>query len=169
MQHLTLYYILWMYIPNVFRRIRKEIIYLLLRHYIPNRITGTYPQLQGCIENLKIGNNVCFNPRVYIHLGDIPYQSIVDIGNNCVFSRDVRIISTTMMPSSFINRDFNHTQSSIIIGDNVWIGDSSLILQNVHISSNVVIAAGSIVTKDLLDEKCLYGGIPAKKIKELTI
>lgn len=57
--------------------------------------------------------------------------------------------------------------SPIIIEDNVWIGMNCLILKGVHIGKNAIIAAGSVVTKDIA-ENCVYGGNPAKLIKVLN-
>ena len=54
----------------------------------------------------------------------------------------------------------------IIIGDNAWIGGGAIILPNITIGSNVVIAAGSVVTKDVPDN-VVVGGNPAKIIKKL--
>lgn len=51
-----------------------------------------------------------------------------------------------------------------IIGDDVWIGHGSIIMSGVHIGSGCIVAAGSVVTKDLEPYK-IYAGIPAKKIK----
>lgn len=53
----------------------------------------------------------------------------------------------------------------ISIGNNVWIGANSVILKGVTIGDGVVVAAGSIVTKDV-PPKCLVGGVPAKIIRE---
>lgn len=53
----------------------------------------------------------------------------------------------------------------IVIGDNVWIGTNCIILKGVTIGNGAVIAAGSVVNKDV-EPNCLYGGVPAKKIKE---
>ena len=47
--------------------------------------------------------------------------------------------------------------------DNVFIGTKSVILPNVRIGSNVIVAAGSIVTKDL-ESGGVYAGNPARKI-----
>ncbi len=52
----------------------------------------------------------------------------------------------------------------IIVGDNVWIGMNSTILKGVHIGNGSVVAAGSVVTKDV-PKNCLVGGVPAKIIK----
>lgn len=52
----------------------------------------------------------------------------------------------------------------IVIGNNVWIGMGSMILSGVHIGDGSVIAAGSIVNKDV-PEHSLVGGNPARIIR----
>ena len=51
----------------------------------------------------------------------------------------------------------------IVIGNHVWIGINATILKGVHIGSGSVIAAGSVVTKDVPDY-ALMAGVPAKQI-----
>ncbi len=58
----------------------------------------------------------------------------------------------------------NPTQP-IKIGNHVWIGANATILKGVTIGDGAIIAAGSVVTKNI-PTKCLAGGIPAKVIKE---
>ena len=55
-------------------------------------------------------------------------------------------------------------KGSIIVDDDVWVGDSALILSGVHIGQGAVVAAGSIVTKDV-PPYAIVGGVPAKIIK----
>ena len=58
-------------------------------------------------------------------------------------------------------------KSKLDIGDYAWIGQNSLVMSNVkRIGKNSIIAAGSIVTKDV-DENTIVGGNPAKKIKNI--
>lgn len=54
----------------------------------------------------------------------------------------------------------------IHIGDGSWIGANVTILPNVTIGKGCVVAAGSLVNKDCLDN-CMYAGVPAKRIKAL--
>lgn len=54
----------------------------------------------------------------------------------------------------------------VVIGDDVWIGGNATILPGVHIGSNVVVAAGAVVSEDVPDN-CVVGGVPARIIKEL--
>lgn len=54
----------------------------------------------------------------------------------------------------------------IKIGNNVWIGGNVCVLPGVTIGDNVVIGAGSVVTKDI-PANCLVAGNPGKIIKKL--
>ena len=58
-----------------------------------------------------------------------------------------------------------HSLLPVHIGKNVWIGANSVILPGVTIGNNAVIAAGSIVTKDI-SEGVIVGGNPARFIKQ---
>lgn len=52
------------------------------------------------------------------------------------------------------------------IGNNVFIGQKSIILKNTHISDNVIIGAGSVVS-GCLEGDSVYAGVPARKIMDL--
>lgn len=56
------------------------------------------------------------------------------------------------------------SKGDIIVEDDVWIGFRSIILSGVHIGKGSVIAAGSVVTKDV-PPYAIVGGVPAKVIK----
>ena len=51
------------------------------------------------------------------------------------------------------------------IGRDCWIGAYSIIMCGVNIGDGCIIAAGSVVTKDV-EPYSIYGGVPAKKIKD---
>jgi len=55
----------------------------------------------------------------------------------------------------------------ICIGNNVFIGSQCIIMPGVNIGDNVVIGAGSVVTKNL-ESNGVYAGVPAKFIKSLS-
>ena len=61
-------------------------------------------------------------------------------------------------------RDF--TTSPIRIGSNVWLGDKVTVLKGVTIGDDVIVAANSVVTKDV-PSRVVVGGIPAKVIRQL--
>ena len=55
----------------------------------------------------------------------------------------------------------------IILKNNVWIGDSSIICKGVTIGENSIIGAGAVVTKNV-PENCIYAGNPAKLVKKIN-
>ena len=55
----------------------------------------------------------------------------------------------------------------VTIGDNVWLGGNTVVCPGVHIGNNVVIGAGSVVTKDIPDNVCAAGN-PCRVIREIT-
>lgn len=86
------------------------------------------------------------------------YQLIIDvgcdvtIGNNVVIADRVSIRSYDGHPSDPAKRHLPASPESskpIVIEDNVWVGQSSIILKGVTIGAGAVIGAGSVVTKDV--------------------
>lgn len=56
------------------------------------------------------------------------------------------------------------SKGDILVDSDVWIGQRAIILSGVHIGQGAVIAAGSVVTKDV-PPYAIVGGVPAKVIK----
>jgi len=84
----------------------------------------------------------------------------IEIGNGCAIARDVIIRDWDAH-----SIDKNHiTSSPIIIGNHVWIGTRAIILKGLKIGDGAIVAAGSIVTRDV-PSKALVAGVPAKIIK----
>lgn len=105
----------------------------------------------------------------------------VRIGNYCLFGRDVYISDTNEHPidpserfkatlqfwdNRKVDRYYFVDNSPVSIGNNVWIGERAIILKGVSIGDNSVVAAGSVVTKDV-PKNTIVGGNPAKIIKFL--
>lgn len=57
-----------------------------------------------------------------------------------------------------------YSKGDIIVDDDVWIGYGSIIMSNVHIGQGAIVAAGSIVTRDV-PPYAIVAGVPAKVIK----
>ncbi|WP_257141129.1 CatB-related O-acetyltransferase [Bacillus sp. AFS015802] len=63
-------------------------------------------------------------------------------------------------------KEYKHVEDnySFIIGNDVWIGSDSKLVQGIKIGNGAVIAGGSVVTKDVESYE-IVGGVPAKRIK----
>lgn len=91
----------------------------------------------------------------------------VKIGDNCFMAPNVAIY-TAGHPIHPETRNSGYEYGiEVVIGDNVWIGGSAVICPGVHIGSNVVIGAGSVVTKDIPDN-VVAAGNPCKVIREIS-
>lgn len=55
----------------------------------------------------------------------------------------------------------------IIVGSGAWLGSNVTVLGPCTIGADAVVAAGSVVIHDV-DEKCVYAGVPARKIKIIS-
>ena len=60
--------------------------------------------------------------------------------------------------------DESYVYKTVVIGDNVWLGNRVTIVGDVTIGEGVIVAAGSVVCKDVPDY-AIVGGNPAKVIK----
>lgn len=94
------------------------------------------------VNKVKIGNNVMFGPRVTIYTAGHP----IDAG-----------VRNTLLEYG----------KPVTIGDDVWVGGSTVINPGVTIGSNVVIGSGSVVTKDI-PSGVIAAGNPCKVIREIT-
>lgn len=128
--------------------------------------------IYGC----KIGSNCFIGPFVEIQkdvvIGDntrIQSHSficeLVTVGSNCFIGHGVMFINDLFQRGGPANGDKSLWMSTIV-GNNVSIGSNATILP-VNICDNVVIGAGSVVTRDI-KESGIYAGNPAKKIRNIN-
>lgn len=105
---------------------------------------------------LKLGGGY-INHNVNISVFDS-----VTIGDGCAIGENVVIRDSDN--HSIIPEEHGHI-APISIGRHVWVGSNAMILKGVNIGDNAVVAAGSLVTKDV-PANTLVAGVPAKVIKE---
>lgn len=87
--------------------------------------------------------------------------STIEIGKGAKIGNDVIIRSCD---GHYLMDDNYQISKPINIGNNVWIGQRSIILKGVTIGDGSIIAAGSVVTKDVPNH-CIVAGNPAKVIR----
>lgn len=91
---------------------------------------------------------------------DSSFCWLITIGNNVTFSNRVQLIAHDASIHDFV---FKTKIGKIVIDDYAFIGARSLILPGVHIGTGAVVAAGSLVNKDIPPGE-VWGGVPARKI-----
>lgn len=123
------------------------------------RPTNIYGSAIG--EGLKIGNNSSIGPYSYIGC-----SGYIEIGNNVMMSPRVSIYAENHLfdrPDLSI-KEQGVKREFVKIEDDCWIAANTVILAGVTIGRGSVIAAGSVVTKDV-PPYSVAGGVPAKVIK----
>lgn len=91
----------------------------------------------------------------------------VTIGDNCFMAPNVAIYTAGHPIYPDVRSAMWEYGKQVTIGDNVWIGGNTVICPGVNIGSNVIIGAGSVVTKDIPDW-AVAAGNPCKVIRMIT-
>ena len=88
---------------------------------------------------------------------------LIEIGNNVTISSEVVFVTHD---NSIIKVDgtMYNLFGKVKIGDNCFLGQRSLLMYGVSLANNIIVAAGSVVTKSFSEERIIIGGNPAKKI-----
>lgn len=91
---------------------------------------------------IRIGERVCFGPRVGLYTANHPID------------KDIRALELEF-------------SSPITIGDDVWLGGNVVVMPGITIGSNVIVGAGSVVTKDIPSNVIAVGN-PCQVLRDIT-
>lgn len=117
----------------------------------------TYVAANCVIANTIIGKFCSIGPNVIMSPGKHPTSGFVST-HPSTYSNPSNLIK------NFVEQSFFVYDQSISIGNDVWIGCNVTIIDGVKIHDGAVVAANSVVTKDV-EAYSIVGGIPAKHIK----
>lgn len=157
-----------------------------LKKQFPTLRIGMYSEAVNCKfghQNIIYGYSKLVDTELgdYSYVGGMCKIQYATIGKYCSIAEGVKIglgIHPTYLPSTHpafyspqshwdIKPDISHRileYKRVTIGDDVWIGTNSMILDGVRVGSHAVVAAGAVVTKDVPDY-AIVGGVPARIIK----
>lgn len=134
------------------KQLIKEFIY---------RLRGDYTTEKLITMGMKVGHN--FN-RLHGTILDPSHCWLIDIGDNVTLAPRVHILCHDASTKQFLG----YTKiGRVNIGNNVFIGASSVILPGISIGNNVIIGANSTVTHDVEDNS-VYAGNPAHFLCSLS-
>ena len=104
--------------------------------------------IRGDVNSIRMGNKVNIQDGACIHA---TYEKTkVVLGNNVSIGHNAIVHGCT-------------------VDDNVLIGMGAIVMDNCEIGSNTIIAAGAVVTEGtIVPSGCIYAGVPAKKVKDIS-
>ncbi|MDB5023990.1 MAG: acyltransferase [Mucilaginibacter sp.] len=137
-------------------KVRLFFLKRILKNIGTNTFIAMGLDLLGRNGSISIGNNTIINKKVTL---DGRGGELI-IGNNVDIGQDSNIWTIEHDP----NDDYHQVKGgSVIIEDYVWIATRVTILPGVKIGWGAVVAAGSVVTKNV-EAMAIVGGVPAKVI-----
>lgn len=112
------------------------------------------------------GKNIRIGKRVFINSGcTFQDQGGVTIGDDCLIGHNA-LLATLNHDLSPSRRQDMHP-APIVLGRNVWLGSNVTVLPGVTVGDNAVVAAASVVTKDVPANTVVVGS-PARVVREVT-
>jgi acetyltransferase-like isoleucine patch superfamily enzyme len=118
----------------------------------------------------KEGAEIVIGKNSRINGTCIHAMSRIQIGQNCLIAANTQIIDSNgheiALDKTGTRTNTKDVARPIFIGDNVWIGANCIVLPGVSIGDGSVIAANSVVAKNI-PPNVLVGGNPAKVIKTI--
>ena len=104
--------------------------------------------MRGDVNSIRIGNKVNIQDGAVIH---------------CTYQKTKTILGDN------VSIGHNAIVHGSLIHANVLIGMGAIIMDNCEIGSNSIIAAGAVLTEGTkVPSGCIYAGVPAKKVKDIS-
>lgn len=158
----------------------KTLTYFLPNHPIFMRFRGALYSLmmKKCGKNFQVASTVTINSLAGLEIANnvyIAHNNViigtkiiigdeVIIGPNCIISSGNHIFDG----SSFrYGRKKEQTKGGVIIEKGSWIAGNCSIIDGAILPKQSILAAGAVLNKKMVEERSIYGGVPAKKIGEV--
>ncbi len=104
--------------------------------------------VRGDVNRIRMGNKVNVQDGAVIH---------------CTYKRSETVIGNN------VSIGHNAVVHGCSVSDNVLIGMGSIIMDHAVIGSHSIVAAGAVVLEGTkIEEGCIYAGVPAKKVKDIS-
>jgi acetyltransferase-like isoleucine patch superfamily enzyme len=112
------------------------------------------------------GKNITLGKRIFINSGcTFQDQGGVVIGDDCLIGHNT--VLATLNHDLAPDRRADMHPACIVVGNNVWFGSNVTVLPGATIGDNAVVAAASVVTKDVPENSVVVGS-PARIVRSLT-
>jgi acetyltransferase-like isoleucine patch superfamily enzyme len=144
-------------------------------------VIGAHSVIRGELMTLAHGGEIRIGEWCYIGEGTRIWSAgLIEIGNRVLISHSVNVFDNSSHPLAAAARhrqirqifkrghphDISLDESPVKIGDDAWIGAGAMVLRGVTVGEGGIVAAGSVVTKDVLPYSIVAGN-PAEFVRTL--
>ena len=152
------------FIRSLANWVRTQLYFTIKARWVKRRGFVRIPwtvQLWSPNHDITLGRRVQFGPYCDV-------QCDLEVGDSVLFAPRVAIIGRNDhqidLPGMFIWDSPRGAAKKVIIGSDCWIGYGAIILSGVRIGEGTVVAAGSVVTKDIVPFS-IVAGVPARLVR----
>lgn len=143
------------------KKIRRYYKLFWLRLQMSDWLKSTFRRKLLRLAGMRVGHSHIGQQVIF----DSVYPENITIGDNCAIT--FRCVILTHFVEFLDGGDRRYVQGKVAIGNDVFIGAHTVICKPVTIGDHAVVAAGSVVTKDIPPGQ-IWGGVPARFIKNRT-
>jgi maltose O-acetyltransferase len=129
--------------------------------------------MDSCGKNFQVSSSVIFNSLSGLNVGEnvyMAYQSVfivksLVVEDNVIFGPNCLVSGGNHQFDGSSFRDLPSISEKVIIKEGSWIAGNCTILSGTIFPAKSILAAGAVLTKSHVKEHSVYGGIPAKFLK----
>lgn len=149
-------------IVGVVRAVRKKLAKGVAKSFPLNAVRVWALRAAG----YRVGRSVYVGTE--LHVTDELYSNrcSLSIGDRVAIAQRVLIVLSSHPNNSLLRDEMGVVEGSVSIRDDAWIGAGSILLPNVTVGEQAVVAAGAIVTKDV-PPRTIVAGNPARLLRSL--
>lgn len=153
---------------DMFRYIKDYDIFVAIGNNETRKVIQEKLEVEGASIPVLIHPDAIIGEKVEINAGTVVMAGVVVncctiIGKGCIINTGATIDHDNLIEDYVHISPGVHTAGAVRIGKGTWLGIGSIVSNNIKITSDCTIGAGSVVVRDI-DKSGTYVGVPARRI-----
>jgi acetyltransferase-like isoleucine patch superfamily enzyme len=147
---------------SIVRATRKKIAKAIAKSFPLNAVRISALRAAG----YGVGRSVYVGTELHVTDELFSDACFLSIGDRVAIAQRVLIILSSHPNNSRLREEIGDVNGAVTIGDDAWIGAGAILLPNVKVGEQAIVAAGAVVTKDV-PSRTVVAGNPARVLRKL--